>query len=104
VLGTVNVIFVVPNESPVTKPLEDPTVATPLLELVHVPPGTDPVSVVVEPIHIPVIPDIVGATFVITDAVAGDGHELTPFTVTETEYPPAVAGGLTVLTFVVVLE
>ena len=40
---------VVPADTPVTKPVVDPMVATPVLVLLHTAPGVPPVSVVVNP-------------------------------------------------------
>lgn len=51
---------------PVTTPDDNPIVATPGLLLVHVPPVTASVSVVVPPMHIGAIPEIAGAVFTVT--------------------------------------
>lgn len=58
----------VPAVTPDTTPLPEPTVATDVLELVHVPPLTELLSVVVKPVPtvvIPVIGGIDGLTFTI---------------------------------------
>ena len=50
----------VPDDTPVTIPVEAPTVATPVLPLVHVPPLVPSLSVVVKPaqtIAVPVMDD-----------------------------------------------
>lgn len=55
---------------PLTIPEEDPTVATPVLLLVQVPPDTVLPSVVVAPAHALVVPVIVpGLVFTVTIAV-----------------------------------
>ena len=59
-------IVVVPCATPVTTPEETPIVATPVLLLDHVPPGTASVRVVVPPIHKGAIPIIGGAVFTVT--------------------------------------
>lgn len=48
----------VPKLLPVTTPLDDPTVATPALLLVQVPPGLALVNVVDEPTHIVDAPEM----------------------------------------------
>ena len=57
-----------PAVTPVTTPLPDPTVAIAVLELVHTPPLTVLLSVVVKPVPtvvVPVIDEIDGFTFTI---------------------------------------
>jgi len=51
------VITAVPDDAPVTIPLPEPTVATVLLPLVHVPPPRS-LSVVVLPTHVVKVPEI----------------------------------------------
>jgi len=52
-------------------PVADPTVATPVLLLFHVPPATPSVNVVPEPAHTEVVPNIgVGGIVTVTMAVA----------------------------------
>ena len=51
----VYVIFAVPAPTPVTTPLPEPTVATPVLPLVHAPPPAS-LSVMVRPAHTGVFP------------------------------------------------
>lgn len=51
-------MVVVPADAPVTTPDEEPTVAIPVLPLVHVPPDGELLYVVVEPIHTDVVPEI----------------------------------------------
>jgi hypothetical protein len=48
-VGSVYVMAAVPPLIPVTTPLDAPMVATPVEPLLHVPPGLELVSVVVEP-------------------------------------------------------
>jgi hypothetical protein len=56
----------VPGPTPVTIPVE-PTVATPLLLLLHVPPAAAPVNVVVPPLaHKVSVPVIVGVPVIVT--------------------------------------
>jgi hypothetical protein len=64
----------VPAVTPVIIPVVDPAVATVVLLLLHRPPPTPSVSVVVRPVHIDVIP------------VIGVGEELT-VTVVVVEHP-----------------
>jgi hypothetical protein len=52
------VITTVPAETPVTTPVEEPTVARAVLLLVQVPPDTGYVRVVVVPAQIAAVPDI----------------------------------------------
>lgn len=52
-------ILAVPVLMPVTMPVE-PTVATAILLLLHMPPGTEPVNVVVDPMQTKPLPVIVG--------------------------------------------
>lgn len=47
-----------PPDTPVTVPLEDPIVATPVLTLVHVPPGVISLREVVLPAHTLVVPSM----------------------------------------------
>ena len=44
--------------TPVTMPVKDPIVASPVAELLHVPPATVLLSVVVKPTHIVFVPVI----------------------------------------------
>lgn len=67
----------VPVAIPVTIPVEDPTVATPGVLLVHVPPGVACDSVVVEP------------TQVVSEPVIGPGV-VTTFTVVIVAHPPTL--------------
>jgi hypothetical protein len=53
------VIIDVPALIPVTNPVANPTVATPGVALVHVPPGVVLVQTAVDPIHKGVVPVIV---------------------------------------------
>ena len=46
--------------TPLTTPLVDPTVATAVLPLVHLPPGTTSLNVVDEPAQVPVAPVMAG--------------------------------------------
>lgn len=48
----------VPAVTPVTIPVPEPAVATPVLPLVHVPPAVVPISVVDEPAHMLIVPVI----------------------------------------------
>ena len=57
-VGVVYVSKEVPAETPVTTPEVEPTVATPVLPLTHVPPVTEGVSVDVWPEQMLVEPDI----------------------------------------------
>jgi hypothetical protein len=69
--GAVYVITDVPAVIPDTTPDEDPTVATPVLPLVHVPPGVMSPSVVVVVAQRPVVPNgAVGGAFTVTTVVA----------------------------------
>lgn len=64
-------ITAVPALLPVTTPELEPTVATPVLPLVHVPPDGVELNVVVEPVHTVAVPVIeVGAVFTVTVAKA----------------------------------
>jgi hypothetical protein len=61
---------VVPVLIPVTSPDPDPTVATPAVPEVHVPPDGDELIVVIDPIQTPNVPDsAVGAILTVTGAV-----------------------------------
>ena len=65
------VMIDVPAETPVTIPVPDPTVATPVAELVHDPPLVAFASVVVAPIHADDTPVIVaGAAITVTIRLA----------------------------------
>lgn len=66
-VGNVYVITDVPVATPVTTPEEEPTVAIPVLPLVHVPPDEVLLNVVVDPTH----------TFVVPVMVAGNGFTVT---------------------------
>ena len=73
-VGNVYTMVAVPGETPVMMPDDDPTVATPLLLLVHMPPAGLPVSDNVAPtqrraIAPEEIPKIVGNGFTVTLAV-----------------------------------
>ena len=59
-------ICTVPIDTPVTTPVEEPTVANAVLLLLHVPPGVATVNVVVCPTHTLLAPltDVGGATIV----------------------------------------
>ena len=64
-------IIEVPIATPETTPEADPTVATPVLLLLHVPPVTASVSVVVEPVQSVTVPRMaVGVGFTVTTKVA----------------------------------
>lgn len=60
---------VVPNACAVTSPVPAFTVATPVAELVHEPPGREAVKVEVEPMHMPLAPVITGAGLTEMDRV-----------------------------------
>lgn len=61
----------VPALTPVAMPLVEPIVATPVLPLLHVPPGTLLLSVVVAPWHTEVVPPMAeGAAFTVNTVVA----------------------------------
>lgn len=62
-------IVVLPAPTPVTTPLEDPTVAMPVLLLLHVPPDVPSASAVAEPTHAVVVPVIACIGFTVTIAV-----------------------------------
>lgn len=65
------VMVAIPAVTPVTIPVDDPTVAIPGALLVHVPPVTPSLSVVARPMHTCVTPVIaVGTVFTVTVAVA----------------------------------
>jgi hypothetical protein len=53
---TVYVIVAVPGVNPLIKPVAESTEATPVFELVHVPPDTVELNVVVPPTHIACVP------------------------------------------------
>ena len=53
-----------PAETPVTTPVVAPTVATDVLLLLHEPPDVASVSVIVEPVHTELLPDIAAADVV----------------------------------------
>jgi len=55
-----------PALAPVTIPVEDPTLAMPLLLLLHTPPEILPVKPVVRPTHTLVVPLITGVVFTVT--------------------------------------
>lgn len=59
-VGIIYVIVTTPAATPVTTPVEDPTVAIVVLLLVHVPPSGLPVSVIEEPAHTVLGPEITG--------------------------------------------
>lgn len=69
-------ITAVPAAMPVTVPVDGFTVAIDGLELLHVPPVGEPVSVLVELTHMVVVPEIVGSGLTVTTTVltqpAGD--------------------------------
>ena len=59
-----------PPAAPVTMPVVEPTVATPMLVLLHVPPVVASANVVEPPTHIVAVPDMAaGAPFTVTIAV-----------------------------------
>jgi hypothetical protein len=61
------VIIDVPEATPVTIPVDEPTVATPVVPLVHVPPEGVELSVVVSVAHTEAVPVIlVGTGFTVT--------------------------------------
>ena len=63
-------IFAVPAAPPVTRPVTEPTAATEVGELLHTPPETASLSVIVLPEHITLAPDIsAGAGFMVMVAV-----------------------------------
>ena len=47
-----------PDETPVTIPVDEYIVATEVLLLLHVPPDTELLKAIVEPTHTPVVPAI----------------------------------------------
>ncbi len=53
--------MVVPAATPVTVPLKEPIVPTPVLPLTHVPPGVTSVTFAVKPIQTEVAPPIAAA-------------------------------------------
>jgi hypothetical protein len=56
-----------PAETPVTIPVAEPTEAIPATPLLHVPPATALLRVVVTPMHVTMIPPIVaGSGFTVT--------------------------------------
>lgn len=60
-----------PADTPVTIPVNDPTVAKPVLLLVHVPPALVLLKAVVNPAHTLVVPVIdAGGGFTVTVVVA----------------------------------
>jgi hypothetical protein len=65
----VYVITAVPALTPLTTPVEEPTVATPVLPLVHVPPAGEELSVVEEPVQTEAVP-VIAAGWVFTVTVA----------------------------------
>jgi len=61
----------VPGVTPVTIPVDEPTVATPVEPLIQLPPATDSLSVVVSPIQVVSVPVIgVGTAVTVTICVA----------------------------------
>jgi len=63
----VYMIVVIPDERPYTTPLEDPTVATPVLLLLHEPPVVTSLNAVVDSIHTLRVPPIAeGGRFTVT--------------------------------------
>ncbi len=67
------VIVDVPADTPVTIPVADPTVATPVAELLHVPPVVALANVVVPLIHVEAVPVIAaGAATTVTIRLAAD--------------------------------
>ena len=65
------VMVAVPAVTPVTKPVDDPTVAIVVEPLLHVPPPVASLSVVVVAIHTCVVPVIEGGSaFTVTVAIA----------------------------------
>ena len=75
------VIVVVPPAvaTPVTTPLDEPTVATEVLLLLHVPPVVESVNVVVEPAHTGDIPPVIDGTYIVELTVASTVAELEQF-------------------------
>jgi hypothetical protein len=57
-VGSVYEIVVMPMATPLITPVEEPTVATAVLLLLHVPPDDAEVSVVVLPTHVTAVPVI----------------------------------------------
>ena len=63
-------VLVVATAAPVTMPVNEPTVATEVVPLVHVPPASTSDNVVVCPAHITNVPEIaVGKGFTVTIVV-----------------------------------
>ena len=72
-------IVAVPGVTPLTTPLVEPTVATAVLLLLHVPPLTASANVVFAPTHADTVPVMLaGATFTVIVAVVLDKHPVTP--------------------------
>jgi len=73
-------MMAVPLEIPVTIPLDEPTVATARLLLLHTPPGVPSDKVLVAPTHswaVPVIPPTTGSALTVTMLVTEDDpHEV----------------------------
>ena len=68
---SVYVMFDVPDAMPVTMPEPEPTVATPVLALVQVPPEGDELNVVLAPVHTDTVPVIAaGVVLTVTGAIA----------------------------------
>lgn len=64
-------MFALPAATPDTMPDPEPTVATPVLLLVHVPPDGEELSVVLAPVHTEAVPDIApGVVLTVTEAMA----------------------------------
>ncbi len=60
-------MLLVPADTPVTRPVADPTVATPGVPELQVPPDGAPVNVVVSPSHMSSVPLMpVGSAFTVT--------------------------------------
>lgn len=83
------VITVVPFVLPYTRPVED-TVATDVVLLLQVPPGTASLSCVVEPGHTVVVPKIAGRVPTVTVAVAVQPPDVYDITAVPGATPPTV--------------
>jgi len=89
----VKVIIEVPADTPLTTPVADPMVATPVFELTHVP-ETEFVSVVDDPAQTELEPDGTDGTgFTVTVVVyTVDGLQPEPVLLTVSEYVPVTVG------------
>ena len=65
-VGSVYVIVAIPGATAVTRPDDEPTVATPVPLLVHAPPGSVASIAPEVPVHNPVTPDTTGTGLILT--------------------------------------